>query len=587
MEAFSAVIHTNHRPLPLLAPLAATLLVTGCTDLTPLPERTEPRRVHPPCSVTSAERNLYFGDLHAHTGFSFDAISYDVHLTPTDAYGFAKGEAVRLPPNDAAGNGTRATQLERPLDFVGLTEHSEFIGETYLCTTPGSAGYDSKTCRSFRNDVGDGATMFGFETAFDDPERIDDLCGADGSVCLEAARRRWVELQQAADEAYDWSEACTFTTLVGYEYTNTVDISNWHRNVFFRTDAVPDLPTTFYEQDEPMGLLTTLRQRCQEADPDCEVLAIPHNSNLSNGNMFYPHYAGTGSTAEQAEVAELRANMEPVAEIFQHKGDMECRNGVDPTLDDDPLCDFEKVRPPDDEVCGDEPGTAGMRLGGCVHRLDFLRNVLLEGLREEARIGVNPYRLALIGSTDTHNATPGNVSPVDFPGHIGLADDTVEKRLGAGNATHDGIINNPGGLIGVWAEQNTREDIFDAIRNKEVYATTGPRIALRLFASWSYPADLCAREDRLTVAYDQGVPMGGVIRAGGGAAAPTIFVRAERDAGTAGEPGGLLQRVQIIKGWLSADGRSHVEVVVDRHLRASRGRGRRAVCRLDRSELLR
>jgi hypothetical protein len=531
---------------------------SGCTDLTPL---AEPRRVHPPCVEQSSERLLLFGDIHAHSAFSFDASSYEVRSTPADAYRFARGEPIELPPYDDGGRSLRTARLDRPLDFAGLTEHSEFLGETYLCTSPGSSGYDTKTCQSFRDGVGAGASDFGFKTAFDDPKRFKDLCGDDGSICLQAARERWSELQRAADEAYDWTESCTFTTLVGYEYTNTVDISNRHRNVFFRTDYVPELPTTFFEADDPMVMLETLRRTCRRADSDCDVLSIPHNSNLSNGNLFYPHYADHGTPAEQAEVAGLRAEMEPLGEVFQHKGDMECRNGVDPTLVDDPLCTFEKVRPADDEVCGDEPGTAGMRLGGCIHRLNFLRNVLLEGLREEERIGINPYRIGMIGSTDTHNATPGLVSPVGFPGHVGLADDTPEKRLGAGNATHDGIINNPGGLVAVWAEQNTREDVFDALMRREVYATTGPRISLRLFAGWSYPQDLCQRDDAVTLAYDQGVPMGSVIEGPGGSQAPVIYVRAERDGGTAEHPGSQLQQLQIIKGWIAADGGAHVEVV--------------------------
>lgn len=538
--------------------LAASWLTIGCTDLTPLPEA---RRIHPPCDHRSADKNLLFGDLHGHTRLSFDAISYGVRLGPDDAYRFARGEAVELPPYDAEGRGTRTARLERPLDFAGLTDHSEFLGETYLCTTPSAPGYDSKICRSFREEVGDGATLFGFETAFGGGERIEELCGADGTGCREVAARQWRELRRAADEAYDWTSACTFSTLVGYEYTNTVDVSNRHRNVLFRTDVVPELPLTFYEQPEPLGLLAELRRSCREADPDCDVLSIPHNSNLSNGNLFYPSYAATGSPAEQAEAARLRAEMEPVAEVFQHKGDMECRNGVDPTLAPDPACDFEKVRPADDEVCGETPGTAGMRLGGCVHRLDFLRNVLLEGLREEARIGVNPYRIGLIGSTDTHNATPGNVRHVDFPGHVGLADDTIEKRLGLGTSTHDGIINNPGGLVAVWAEQNTREEIFDAIRRREVYATSGPRIELRLFAGFGYGAELCQQADAVTRAYEQGVPMGGVLETAPSDTSPTLFVRAVRDAGTAAEPGSLLQRIEIIKGWLDAAGQAHVAVV--------------------------
>jgi hypothetical protein len=201
-----------------------------------------------------------------------------------------------------------------------------------------------------------------------------------------------------------------------------------------------------------------------------------------------------------------------------------------------------------------------MRLGGCVHRLDFLRNVLLEGLREQRRIGVNPYRLGMIGSTDTHNGTPGHTATIGFPGHIGLSDAAPDERLGWGNVTHDGIINNPGGLVAVWAEQNTREDIFDALRRREVYATSGSRIVLRLFAGSGYPADLCDHADPIAEADAGGVAMGEVLSAGDSTATPTLFVQAEHDPGSASRPGVLLQRIQIVKGWLDAADETHVAI---------------------------
>lgn len=553
----SPAARAKRRPAAGAALALLAWLSSGCTELKPLGDAVPSR---PACDDRNELGNVYFGDLHGHTAFSFDAISYDVRSTPADAYRFAQGEPIDLAPYDADGRATRSTRLDRPLDFAALTDHSEFLGETYQCTTPEAESYDTPMCEEFRREEGSGAFLFGKDTALSSPERREEVCGADGERCLEAARQRWQQLRDAADEAYDQSTACTFTSILGYEYTNTRSVSNFHRNVFMRGSTLPDLPVSHYEQAEPLELLQALRELCQTPEADCEVLSIPHNSNLSNGNLFFPRYPDESSLEEQAELARLRAELEPLAEVFQHKGDSECRNGLDTNADDDPLCEFEKLRPADDPVCGDETGTVGMRVGGCVHRLDFLRNVLLEGLREHQRLGVNPYRVGLIGSTDTHNATLGNTAPIDFPGHIGVADDTPEDRLGLGNVTHDGVINNPGGLVAAWAEQNTREAIFGALQRREVYATSGTRITLRLFAGWDYPEDLCSQGEPIAQAYAEGVPMGGVLTGASGTA-PRLFVQASYDPGTERHPGALLQRIQIIKGWVDAEGTTHEQVV--------------------------
>ena len=190
-----------------------------------------------------------------------------------------------------------------------------------------------------------------------------------------------------------------------------------------------------------------------------------------------------------------------------------------------------------------------MRLWGCVHRLDFLRNVLSEGLQEERRIGINPYKLGFIGSTDTHNGTPGHVSTENFMGHVGVVDATPEGRLGEGTVTHDTLENNPGGLAAVWATENSRDAVFDALRRKETYATSGPRISLRFFGAQELPTELCADESRIAVAREKGVPMGGTLSSGA-----TFFVEATADATP-------LSHVEIIKGWIDADGKSHQDVI--------------------------
>jgi len=529
--------------------LIAGCILMGCAD----PGSGETSTGPAPCAEQVAERKALFGDLHVHTSYSFDAGAYDTVLTTADAYRFAKGESVLLPPLDEHGEGTRPYQLDRPLDFVGATEHGEFLGEVLACTTPGMQGYQSETCVAYRGDEENGAFDFGVLMAARDPSRFADVCGEDGLGCTEGARLRWSLIRRAAEDAHDASSDCSFTALVGYEYTNTRDVANLHRNVIFRSSTVPELPITHFEAPTPLKLWQGLDEACAAAGPACDVLVLPHNGNLSNGQLFTPDYGGAARLTDQAEVAALRARMEPVVEIFQHKGESECRNGFE-GIAEDPQCAFEKLRPPDTEVCeDDQPGSGGMRLWGCSHRLDFARNVLLEGLVEQDRIGVNPYRLGFIGSTDTHNGIPGAVSSVDFPGHIGVVDSTAADRLGTGNVTHDGIINNPGGLAAVWAKENSREAIFDAIRRRETFATSGPRIQVRLFAASDLPSDLCEDPDRIAIADAAGVPMGGVLPAPA-AGVPRFLVEATADAGTPQRPGSPLQQIQIIKGWLDADG---------------------------------
>jgi len=507
-----------------------------------------------PCTDHDPLRRALFGDLHVHTRFSFDAAAYGNVLDPADAYAFGKGEAVMLPPLDADGNPTRAVQLSRPLDFLAVTDHSEFLGEVFQCTTPGSPGYDSTTCNIYRDPDLSGPTELAIRLSVTGAGRFEDICGADGERCLESAKTRWWAVQVAAEDAYDRTSACTFTSFVGYEYTNTTGVSNLHRNVVFKNTIVPKLPVSHFEAVYPSELWRELDKECVSAGTGCDVVLLPHNSNLSNGNLFYVQYPPDATPDERRELAELRARFEPVAEIFQHKGDSECRNGFPGVnADPDPLCAFEKLRPADDEVCGDPPGSGGMRLGGCVHRLDFLRNVLAEGLLEQSRNGVNPYRLGFIGSTDTHNATPGMVDETSFPGHVGVVDATPEDRLGYGNITHDGIINNPGGLAGVWAEENSRPSIFAAIKRRETFATSGPRIKVRFFAGWNFDANVCdgSYEQVVQTGYDDGVTMGSVLSGPGTSLSFVIHAQADELP---------LERIQVIKGWLGSDGKAYEKV---------------------------
>jgi hypothetical protein len=524
--------------------LAASLVVAcgGDDDDSPPPAREA-------CADRNALRNVYFGDLHVHTANSFDSYAFDVRNTPEDAYRFAMGEPATLPPLGAA----QTLRLDRPLDFAAVTDHAEFLGEVDICLTEGTDGYESNVCEQFRDNGPLGQTLMGIALTDETPERDANICGADSARCLDAARSIWESEIEAAETFYDRSTVCAFTTFVAYEYTSNKNFSARHRNVIFRGNDAP-FPISYLEEQTPQGLWEALRRECIEAGTGCDALAIPHNTNQGNGNTFFPEYPGAVTEEEERHQAEQRAAIEPLVEIYQHKGDSECMNGLSGiTGAPDELCEFEKLRSAPFEDCGDTPGSGGVAGGGCVSHLEFVRGALLEGLRERRRIGANPYRLGIIASTDTHNGTPGAVDEASFLGHRGGVDDEVGERLGV-PTFRAGPIFGPGGLAAVWAEENTRESLFDAMRRREVYGTSGPRIVARFFGGWGLPSDLCDDPDHVRTADTAGVPMGSVLpESPATAAAPSFLTLALRDPGTADRPGTPLQRVQIIKGWIEND----------------------------------
>ncbi len=528
------------RPVALLL-LCAPLI--GCPEPEPPPPVDVPRDVREPCADTNPLRNVYWGDLHVHTALSWDAVLSAVETTPEEAYRFARGEALAVPGATA--------QLDRPLDFAAVTDHAAFLGEVSVCLTEGGALYDEPFCEELRAGGVEGLQTLGVELAHDAPERREEICGA--VDCRAAAGDTWSRLQAAAEEAYDRTAACTFTSFIGYEWTGTPELANMHRNVIFRGSAVPEVPASYFEAPSARQLWDALEADCNDAGTGCEALAIPHNSNLSNGRMWLPDWP----VLNREEEAARQVAMEPVMEVFQHKGDSECANGLGGILGEpDELCDFEKVHvPPSD--CGDGTGSSGMIGQGCVADRDFLRGALLDGLRYEQQLGVNPFKLGVIGSTDTHLGTPGLVAESDWPGHAGDPEDTVEERLDQPALRLVGAKTNPGGLAAVWADSNDRDAIFDALQRREVYGTSGPRISVRLFGGWDLPEGLCSSTSLVETGYEQGVPMGGDLGVAPAATdGPTFVITALQD--TAGQP---LDKVQIIKGWIDASGDAHQQVV--------------------------
>ncbi len=499
-------------------------------------EYTEERE---PCSERDALRQPLFGDLHVHTRYSLDASTQGTRTSPTEAYAFARGKKLGIQPWSDDGRAARSLQLARPLDFAMVSDHAELIGEVHMCNTPDVEGYRSWQCFLYRHWPTGAYYLFNAMAAMQASHM--GQCGEDDKLCLDAARVPWGEMRDAAEAHYDRSAACEFTTFVGYEWTGLVrdNGGNLHRNVLFRNADVPELPISFIDQPGAEKLWRALDRQCQE---NCEALVIPHNSNLSAGMMF----SGKGDQggALTAKVAATRMRYEPVVEIMQHKGSSECY--FEAGFSTDELCAFEQL-PVDNMARLDNPPRPDT---------GFAREALTKGLDLERILGVNPYAFGFIASTDTHLGAPGAAAERDFLGHGGAGD---SARNSVPTGLPDRLEYNPGGLAVAWAEENSRDAIFDAFKRREVYGTSGPRIVARFFGGWDYPEDLCFYPDHIQRADDGGVPMGGQLsRTGEGG--PTFMVSASQDAGTDVAPGMPLQRLQIVKGWLTDAGIRREEV---------------------------
>ncbi|MCH2170687.1 DUF3604 domain-containing protein [Myxococcota bacterium] len=537
-----------------------------------------------PCADYNPLRNAYFGDFHVHTDVSMDAYIFGTRTNARDAYRFAQGQAIPTP--DASIEDTQNIQLERPLDFAAVTDHAAFLGEVKLCTTPDSPSFDSQPCKMYRGEaeiqlpegvvlggnavtaelgarmaaLGSGASSIGDIGRF---ARNPVLCGERGELCRQWNTNVWADTKAAAEGAYDRSAACSFTTFHAYEYTATPDMAKVHRNIIFRNAQTIDYPISFSDVPDKYDMWEDLREQCLQAGNGCDVVSIPHNSNLSNGRMFHIDYSDLPEEQQIARV-KLRAELEPLVEIMQIKGDSECRNGLAGVVGGtDELCDFERYRPAsvEWEDCGEGIGAGALMSQGCISKRDYVRYALADGLREEARLGVNPFKLGFIASTDAHNSNLGDVQEASYDGWSGTNDSTPQRRLDGDMTTLSPLAANPGGLVGVWAPENSRDALFDALKNRESFGTSGPRIQPRFFAGWNYDSDLCNTDRFIETAYADGVAMGGDLSGRpADAKSPTFLVSAARDPGTKALPGGKLQRIQIIKSWPAPDGTIHQRI---------------------------
>ncbi|MDX1736366.1 MAG: DUF3604 domain-containing protein, partial [Halioglobus sp.] len=502
-------------------------------------------------------RRVFWGDTHLHTNQSPDAFTFgNRSITPDQAYRFARGEMI------TSQTGVRA-RLSRPLDFLMVSDHAEFMGifpkvfsrsADIMATSLGKrwwghveAGKHHLVLLEF------GLMSMGVENH--DPEDLltmDDtltpefIAGLeDVSVPEDLRRSIWDRVGEVADA---FNEPGRFTTFIGYEWTSMPGGNNLHRNVLFRdgNDRTSQVtPFSSMDSGDPEDLWAFMAR--YEEQTGGSVLAIPHNGNVSNGLMF----AETTLSGEplSADYAQRRSRWEPIVEVTQIKGDGEAHPLLSPN---DEFADYETW----------DKGNLSMNTAKEPWQLEFeyARSALKNGLALDQALGANPFEFGMIGSTDSHTS----LATGDEDNFFGKMT-SAEPAPGRGDRNYFPVENEGGltlrqweslaaGYAAVWAKENTRESLFDAMRARETYATTGPRMVVRFFGGWSFGAGDEYRPDLASHGYRAGVPMGSSLPAAAGDA-PSFLVSAVKDP-----EGANLDRIQIVKGWLDADGEKHEKV---------------------------
>ncbi|MBT72525.1 MAG: hypothetical protein CMQ15_10900 [Gammaproteobacteria bacterium] len=512
------------KSLSLLLPLL--VLLNSCSDNTPsqsivgpAPSTSQAASETPAGADFSTERNAYFGDLHVHTMYSYDAFIFGTTSSPDDAYQFAKGGALTHPAGFEM-------QLDVPLDFYGVTDHAYYLG-----VLREMAIGDSEVAR---HEVAEGMDALGDDIAyrrrmfakFRDFARSDRRMEIMDGVVVKTA---WDDIVAAANRHNDPGN---FTAFVGYEYTTSgSEYENLHRNVIFRGAEVPDMPFSKLNSVNPEDLWEWMDTNRAQG---IESLAIPHNSNGSNGMMF--QLTDFSGRPLDSSYANQRMRNEPLVEITQVKGASDTHPALSPN---DEWSEFEIM-----------PFRIGIRLPSQPQG-SYVREAYLNGLEMEANQGFNPYKFGLIGSSDSHNSSAAGPED-DHWSKVALLDSDGQRRGSVpldtprdnGEIYQDTYYNYWGaaGLAGVWAEENTRESIYDAFRRKETFGTSGPRMKVRFFAGYNLPA--LDDSELVSKAYANGVPMGSDLLGDDGQN-PSFLMWAAKDPN--GTP---LQRVQIIKGWV-------------------------------------
>jgi hypothetical protein len=505
-------------------------------------------KVHPtkPQYSPYAGRNFpvrpLFGDTHLHTSMSFDAGMFGCRLGPVEAYRFARGEEV------TSSTGQRV-RLSRPLDFLVVADHSDFMGlaPDFLGGKPEVLA--DPTARRWFELIREGKAGEAFNEllpvygAGKMPATMQYLPGSPGY------RSAWQATIQAAEQA---NEPGRFTAFIGYEWTSNTGGNNLHRNVIFRDDASKasriEPYTTFppLGSDNPSDLWKWMA--AYEEKTGGRVLAISHNGNVSNGRMFSILDPISGGKFNK-DYALTRTKWERLYEVTQTKGDGETHPFLSPN---DEFADFYRW---------DKANLDGsVRKKKEMLEFEYARSAFKNGLKLEAELGVNPFKFGLIGSTDAHIGIPA-IEEDNFFGKLATAEPSPQRwehpfiKNAKSGVTILGWETQAAGYAAVWAQENTRESIFDAMQRRETYATTGTRMAVRLFGGWDFEAKDAESRSPATVGYSKGVPMGGDLTTAPAGKAPTFLVAALRDP-----IGANLDRFQVVKGWMDAKGELHERI---------------------------
>lgn len=460
------------------------------------------------------ERDVFFGETHVHTSWSFDAYTFGNHLTgPEDAYKYALGQPIKHP----AGYEVKIT---KPLDFVGVTDHAEYVGTLPLANDPKSPISKLPIAEKLKvhtpADIQRIYLFIGASLLKNEP--IKELASP------EVAGSVWKEIIRIADK---YNQPGKFTAFVAYEWTSTPNNRNMHRNVFFRDSThVPEVPFTSIDSDHPEDLWAWMDAQRKQGN---EVLCISHNANLSDGIMFPIDVDNKGRPIDAAWAQE-RVNNEPLTEIHQLKGTSETNPQLSPN---DEFANYEILN----YLLGGEERAP--KIHG-----SYIREAWQNGLAMEEDRGYNPYKMGVVGASDSHNTASGYVQSDYFGGH-GLMDATDKTRLsGKKEVGLDVRQLSTAGLGGVWAEENTRASLFDAMKRKETFGTSGVRIKVRFFGGYDLTGDMLNDKRWVKAAYAKGVPMGGDLPSDHAGKPPTFLIWAVKDPDD-----GNLDRIQIIKGW--------------------------------------